>query len=75
MRTRTIAIIDRWRHVAGHTTHSPSAVHASRPRQQEARRLTMPVQERRRVIWHMPVGAPRAPGLKTEPHPQGLNQR
>jgi hypothetical protein len=35
----------------------------------------MPVQERRRVIWHMPAGAPRAPGLKTEPHPQGLNQR
>ena len=27
------------------------------------------------VIWHMPAGAPRAPGLKTEPHPQGLNQR
>ncbi len=27
----------------------------------------MPVYERRRVIWHMPAGAPRAPGLKTEP--------
>lgn len=29
----------------------------------------MPVQERRRVVWHMPAGAPRAPGLKTEPDP------
>ena len=29
----------------------------------------MPVQERRRVVWQMPAGAPRAPGLKSEPHP------
>ena len=35
----------------------------------------MPVRERRRVIWQTPAGAPRAPGLKTEPHPQGLSQR